>query len=285
MRVLVSLAVALALAGAAPAGEKKDDTRRQFKVKVEKGVSYNDAKDADEERHTLDIYAPEGFKDAPILIHVHGGGWNRGDKKSFAKHGEMFASRGIACVAINYRLSPAVKHPEHAQDVAKAVAWVKKNAKFGDVRKIFLSGHSAGGHLVALVGSDEKYLKAEGLYLKDVKGVIPISGVFVINPGKKNQAFGEDAELCKAASPQTHVKGGLPPFLLFYADKEIAGLGKQAEAFTQAMKKVKCAVAVHQIKDRDHGTVMTSAASATDPVAQAIVEFIGRHSQMGKKGE
>ena len=89
------------------------------------------------ERQKLDLYVPEkrGKEAMPVLIAIHGGAWAFGDK---ANHGfakpkfAWFNQQGFIVASINYRLSPAVTHPAHIQDVSKAVAWVGKNiAKYG----------------------------------------------------------------------------------------------------------------------------------------------------------
>ena len=112
--------------------------------------------------------------------------------------------------------------------MAKGFAWTVANiGKYGgNAGAIFVSGHSAGGHLAALLATDDDYLKAEKLSLSNIKGVIPVSGVFVVSPRMKN-VFGDDAEVCKKASPQSHVREGLPPFLILYADKR-PGRSRQA---------------------------------------------------------
>jgi acetyl esterase/lipase len=143
-------------------------------------------------RHLLDVFAPRGAERAPVVLFVHGGTWMYGDKNFFGRYrnvGRFLARHGIVAVLPNYRLSPAVKHPEHARDVARAFAWVSKNvARYGgDPGRIVLCGHSAGGHLVALLATDESYLKDPALKLTPqqrgaVHGVIGICGVYRI-PG------------------------------------------------------------------------------------------------------
>lgn len=124
--------------------------------------------------------------------------------------------------------------------------------------------------------------------LKDIKGCIPISGVFMVGGGKgASEIWGDDADLRKKASPMVHVAKDLPPMLIFYADKELGGLGKQAEAFTAAIKKLDGKVEVRMIKDRDHGTIMRNAAKADDEVKVAMVAFIksGKLPEKAKEKE
>ena len=272
--VLFCPAVALAQDDKKPAAKAADST-----VEVIKDVAYYDGKDADPVRHKLDLYLPKGKKDFPVLMFVHGGKWNSGKKDLYAPLGEVFARNGVGAVIVNYRLSPAVQHPKHEQDVAKAFAWTVHNiAKYGGrPDQIFVCGHSAGGHLVALLGTAENYLKAEKLSLENIKGVIALSGVYTISSaGRLNQYFGDDPKVHEEASPLTHVKGGLPPFLICYADKDFAGLDRLAEAMGKALKGAKDNVTVIKIDNRDHYTIIRSMVNETDPVTQAVLKFIAK---------
>jgi arylformamidase len=252
-----------------------DDKKPSYEVEVRKDISYHAGKDADSVRHKLDLYLPKGAKDYPVFFFIHGGGWTKGRKDSFGAIGKTFASNGIGFVAINYRLTPTVKHPDHTKDVAEAFAWVVANlGKDGaDTKRIFVGGHSAGGHLAALLGTDESYLKAHKLGLSNIKGVIPISGVFDVSHSRMSRAFGEE-DSRKAASPMSHLGDKMPPFLVFYADKELGALGKQAEAFGKAVKAKNGKIEVKMIKDRDHGTIMRNVAKPDDEVTKAIFAFI-----------
>ena len=175
---VVLLAVSPSWADDAPAAP------RTFEVESVKDVAYYDSDGADPVKHKLDLYLPKGLKDYPVLFFVHGGAWVSGDKKMYAPIGRVLASHGIGAVVTNYRLSPRVKHPAHIEDVARAFAWTHGHigGHGGRADQIFCCGHSAGGHLVALLATDESYLKAEKLTLAHIKGVIPMSGVYQIPP-------------------------------------------------------------------------------------------------------
>jgi enterochelin esterase family protein len=249
-------------------------------IDVHKNIPYLEGKDVNE-RQKLDLYLPRGARDFPTLFFIHGGAWKGGSRAGFDRIGHTFARNGVAFVSIGYRLSPQVQHPGHIQDVARAFAWTVANiGKFGgNPRAIFVSGHSAGGHLAALLATDEDYLRAEKLSLSNIHGAIPISGVYVVS-GKMKDVFGEDAAVCKKASPQTHLRAGLPPFLVLYADKDMPILMKQAEAFAPALKEKNVEGILIQEKDRDQGSIMMRMASEEDPATQAVLEFIGRHSNL-----
>jgi acetyl esterase/lipase len=281
----VALGTVLVLLGAGFVHGADDKKAGKYDVEVVKGVAYNASKDADDVRHKLDLYLPRGAKNYPVLVFIHGGAWRGGSKNSYAKHGNTAASHGIGFVAINYRLSPKVSHPEHIKDVARAFAWV-----YGDLGKrganleqVYVCGHSAGGHLCALLATDASYLKEHKLSATNIQGVIPISGAFNVNIERMKNVFGEE-DSRKKASPLTHVKKELPPFLLLYADKEIARLDKQAEEFAAALKKAGARVDVKMIKDRNHGSIIRNASAPDDEVARAIFNFI-RDNGGFKKGK
>ncbi len=180
------LAVTLMVSiGSARAEDPAPAKAPPFKTEFFSDVPYYTGPDAAGEYHTLDVMVPKGQKDFPVIVLVHGGSWLFGDKSSFGYYtavAECLAEQGVGVVLPNYRLSPAVKHPEHVKDVARAVAWTKKHiAEYGGrPDQIILAGHSAGGHLVSLLVTDDQYLKAEGLSVADVKGVISISGPYKV---------------------------------------------------------------------------------------------------------
>jgi acetyl esterase/lipase len=151
-------------------------------------VQYYKGDDADPTRHRLDLFLPKGVTNAPVVLLVHGGVWMVGNNRCsglYTSVGEFLASQGIAAALPNYRLSPEIKHPEHVKDVARAFDWVHSHIREfgGSAEHIFVGGHSAGGHLVALLATDERYLRDVGLGTADVKGVITFSGVCDIPDG------------------------------------------------------------------------------------------------------
>ena len=144
--------------------------------KVHRDLAYAEPKN---ERQTLDVYAPAEGKNHPVVVWIHGGGWQAGDKKDVQKKPQAFVDKGFVFVSINYRLLPdKVTIKQMAGDVAKAIRWTHDHAKDygGDPNTIFVMGHSAGAQLAALVCTDDRYLKAEGLPLSIIKGCVPVDG-------------------------------------------------------------------------------------------------------------
>ena len=145
-------------------------------MKITRDLPYARIEGAEPNLLSLDIYAPENAKNCPAMVWAHGGAWARGDKGQVANLPAAFLREGFDLVSVNYRLAPQVKFDAQAQDVAAAIAWVHRHAKEygGDPSRVFAMGHSAGAHLVALVGTDENYLKAQGLSLAALRGVVPL---------------------------------------------------------------------------------------------------------------
>jgi acetyl esterase/lipase len=252
-----------------------------FEVEKHKGIPYRTDPAADKERHQLDVYVPKGQKDFPVVLFVHGGAWKSGNKNLYAGFGEAFAKSGIGFVICNYRLSPAVKHPAHIEDVACAFDWTCQNiGKYGGkVDRLYVCGHSAGGHLVSLLATDPSYLKAHGRTPAEIKGVVSISGVYRILPSESvfQVAFGTNEEICKKASPLTHVTGKLPPFLIAYADDDYPQLDKMAEDMHAALKKANSPCDLLICKKRNHISIITSFPNEDDALNKAFRQFIFDH--------
>ncbi len=279
-RFALTLLLALLLVPAVRADEPKKE--KLFEVEVVKDLAYNEAKDADPDKQKLDLYLPKGKKDFPVLFFVHGGTWKSGDKKQYDRLGNLYAARGLGTVIISYRLTPKVQHPAHIQDVAKAFAWTCSHiGKYGGkADQIFCCGHSAGGHLVSLLATDESYLKAEKRSFADIKGVISISGVYIILPfGALGNAFGRDVKVWKKASPIYNVSSGHPPFLILYGDDDFPTLGWMAEGMGKALQKAKCEVTTRMIEDRNHYTIMLDMLQDDDPTRLALLDFVKRHTE------
>jgi acetyl esterase/lipase len=279
---LLALLLGLALCSAACADDSPQPAVRtggNFEVEVVKDLAYYEGADADPVKHKLDLYLPKDQKDFPVLFFIHGGGWKSGDKSLYGALGRLFAKNGLGTVVISYRLSPKVQHPAHIQDVAKAFAWVHENiGKYGGkADEIFVSGHSAGGHLAALLATNESYLKAEKLSLTNIKGVIALSGVYTIVPNLF-KAFPDDEQEAKNASPLEQVKEGDPPFLILYADKDFLTCDRMSEKLCTALKGCKCEATLLEIKERTHMTIILRMAGEGDPTTQAILDFVARHS-------
>nr|WP_310038459.1 alpha/beta hydrolase [Sphingomonas sp. BE123] len=213
----------------------------------------------------LDFWAAKDTaRPAPIVIFVHGGGWKRGDKRNATGAAKVthFLEQGYAVASVNYRLVPAAKVEDQAADVAAAFAWLRSNAsKLNiDPARMVLMGHSAGAHLVALVGTDPRYARAAGFALSDISGVIPLDGAAYdvaaqladgpsIMQDTYGQAFGSDPARQKSLSPTLHAAGpNAPAFLILHVDRDDGK--RQSEALGAALRQAGTPAQVTRIEGR-----------------------------------
>src|SRR5262249_6488118 len=142
---------------------------------VKRNIPYADQAD---ERQVLDVYSPPNAKNLPVVFWIHGGGWQTGDKTDVQVKPQACMDKGFGFVSTNYRLLPSVDMGTIVRDVARSIRWVHDHvAEYGgDPDRLFIMGHSAGAQLAALICTDDRYLKAEGLSLVIVKGCVPVDG-------------------------------------------------------------------------------------------------------------
>lgn len=245
---------------------------------------------ADPVRHALDLYAPEGVANFPVLIFWHGGVWSFGSKDEYANIGAAFAARGIGVVIANYRLSPRVSHPAHVEDAARAVAWVVEHiAEYGgDPTQIVLSGHSAGGHLASLLALDPTYLAAHDLSVELIAGVVSYSGVYVIDDWimsyAASGAFPDDAEQRAAAAPLALAEAlppvseqdaaALPPFLLLVSEFDYPELIAQQNLLETAFTTGGGTVSAYLIPDRDHFGLVSAIGRVDDAATEIVAAWL-----------
>jgi acetyl esterase/lipase len=229
------------------------------------------------DRHKLDLYLPDR-QVFPVVVFAHGGGWVWGDKALHGHLGTYLAKHGIGAVVINYRLAPQVCHPVPAQDLARAFAWTQKHlgAHGGDTDRLYLCGHSAGAHSVALLGTDESFLRAEGLSFEHVRGVVAISGVYRIHWNVSVAGFGavfRGADR-RAASPSLNIKPGCPPFLVMRARKELWTLSHQASRFHKKLLRHGCRSRLVVAPGEDHHTIIQTVSLPTASHGKEILRFV-----------
>lgn len=188
---------------------------------------------------------------APLVIFVHGGGWEKGDKEMARGSAKVSHSleRGYAFASVGYRLVPSATVEQQAQDVADAIAVLVRQAPtLGiDSRRIVLMGHSAGAHLAALVGTDPRYLEEALLHPDALKGVILLDGAAYDVPrqiaeggtfmhDRYLEAFGSDPARQKALSPTFHAAApNAPSFLILHVAR--ADGTAQSEQLGEALRK------------------------------------------------
>ena len=256
-------------------------------VRDERNLAYVEGTDADPVKHKLDLFMPPEGKPFPTIVWIHGGAWKEGDKRLYDRLGTRFAEAGIGFAPVNYRLSPGVKHPEHVKDCARGFAWVHSNIakRGGNPERLFVMGHSAGGHLSALLALDPSYLDDLKVPKGASKGAIPMSGVYVVPPLPEDtkgflkilpQAFGSDADGCRLASPATFVKNAACPFLVLTETIDTLKVRPSMGALRLAVEKEAAKdFTFLDAEERDHISIVTRMMGLTaDPYRQRIVDFV-----------
>ncbi len=240
-------------------------------VQPQPDITYTTGAPEDESKHKLDLYLPKGKSNFPVFFFVHGGAWRTGDRSSYVALGNRFAAEGIGVVMPSYRLAPKNPHPAQIEDVAAAFAWTVKNIERygGNPARVFIGGHSAGGHLVALLALDGRYLAKHGLTPRAIKGVAALSGVYAIQ-GLEN-VFGTSQE---QASPMTYIKAGAPPFVVTYCQWDYATLPRQAKVFHAKLREAGIKSELVYVPREGHITEIVRAVKPGDPTAQAILKLI-----------
>ncbi|CAN5886680.1 alpha/beta hydrolase [soil metagenome] len=236
--------------------------------------------DYEKERCKLDVYLPIGKSNFATVVWFHGGGLIEGSKESTKKPGiaSSLAQAGIAVINVNYRLSPKATYPAYIEDSAAAVAWTLSHiAEYGgDVKKVFIGGHSAGGYLTLMVGLDAHYLKDLGVELSSVAGLIPVSPQTMTHyTVREERGIGKYTITADEAAPVFHVRKDTPPILVLYADNDMAARAEEGAYFVAIMKGAgNQKVTGKLIADRTHGSVGNNIKNEGDAARLALLNFI-----------
>ena len=260
---------------------------------VKSNIPYSDPAD---KRQVLDIHAPAEAKNCAVVFWIHGGGWVTGDKSDVQVKPRAFTEHGYVFVSTNYRLLPQVEMGVLIQDVAKALGWVHKNISRygGDPNRIFVMGHSAGAQLSALLCTDERYLKAEGVPFDVLKGCVPVDGdtydipAMILTTEVRHAAhglplptfghrvkFGNDPKKHVEFSAVTHVaKGkGIPPFLILYVG-EHHDVQAQAKRLAAVLEKSDVSVKLFGAKDTFHNKLNANIGLPDDAATKELFDFL-----------
>ena len=190
------------------------------------------------EQCVLDIYKPIGKTNTPVIVWFHGGGLTGGTKSIPTE----LLDYGYLIVSVEYRLSPKVKAPAYIEDAAASTAWVFQNiSKYeGNVKQIFLSGHSAGGYLDLMIGLENKWLAKHGISTNQIAGLIPLSPQVISHfTIREENNISKFLPLIDAYAPLYHIKKETPPIILITGDREKELLGRYEEnAYFFRMMKV-----------------------------------------------
>ncbi len=290
LRQLVRLGLIALIASACSTQSNATPTTCTDTDPVQRTFAYNQIDDVAPERLSLDVWSSPNPGDCPVLLWVHGGSWQAGDKATrlTTAKARFFNSQGFVFVSMNYRLAAEtndVRWPDFGDDVAGAVVWLRNNAaEVGvDENAITLIGHSAGAHLVSIVGSNPSLLERAGGTLNDVACVVSLDSVThdLTQPPPWEVDIIELAFVDEAAqvdgSPTLQVERAgdsteAPSFLIVTRGREarLESSARLRDAITQAGGDA----SVVDVSPYDHGEVSSQLGVAgEDLVTPAVLEF------------
>lgn len=209
-------------------------------------ISYLQSSDENNTIPKMNIFVPRkaNAKPLPVLIFIHGGNWNSGRKGTYDLLGRNFASKDIITVIPDYTLSPAASYDGMTTQIAEVIKWVQKNISEynGNPNQLYITGHSAGGHLGALAVMNPKY----GIDSKSVSGIIlnDAAGLDMKNYLEENPPTTKDDYIAtwtsdpikwKDASPIYFLDKNSPPFLIYVGDKTYNSIKIANSRFVKAL--------------------------------------------------
>jgi acetyl esterase/lipase len=228
------------------------------------GIQYRpttDESDTAAERCRLDLHVPVDATNFPTVVWFHGGGLTKGEREV----PKALRERGFAVVGAGYRLSPSVKAATCIDDAAAAVAWTFRSIPGygGALDRIYVSGHSAGGYLAAMVGLDKRWLATHGIDADHLAGIVPYSGQCITHfTIRSERGIPERQPLIDEFAPLYHVRRDAPPLLLITGDRNREMLGRYEEnAYLWRMMKVvgHTRTRLEEIDGQDHGGMVEPA--------------------------
>lgn len=225
---------------------------------------------------TLDIYAAKRIN-APIVVFVHGGAWRAGKARDYAFPGEMFVAAGAHYVAPDFATVMEVGLDGMATQVRRAVAWVAKNAASfgGDPSRIYLAGHSSGGHLggTALITDWKEF----GLPAEVIKGAVLISGMYDLRGPRlsaRSSYVKFDERIEQDLSTQRHLDRLTTPVVVAYGDQESPEFQRQSREFAEALKRAGKPVSLIVARGYNHFEMLETLGNPYTDVGHAALAMM-----------
>ncbi len=253
---------------------RRSDAFRAAAARAELDISYGP-----HARERLDLFLPEAAN-APLFAYIHGGYWQWNNKEPFVCLGEPLVSGGAAFANIEYALCPDVSLSELTDQIRRALAYLWREAdRFGyDRGRIVVSGHSAGGHLTAMMMATDWPAFADGLPTDLVAAGLPISGIYDVEAVRLtplNDLVRMDEAEARALSPMFLTPASRAPMTVVVGGAESGEFHRQAEEFATAWRKSDVAADVVTAPERDHFTVLNALAEPGHDVLAAAKRLLG----------
>lgn len=233
----------------------------------------------------LDVYSPRKAVKKPVVIFIHGGYWESGKKETYRFFGRNLARKDVVTVVPNYTLSPDGDYNTMAQEVAEAIQWTHDSISEygGDSTQIFLMGHSAGGHLIALVGTNSKYLEntdiIKGIILNDAAGLDMYSYLKKYPPTEEHNydvTWTKDENNWKEASPIYSLNSDAPPFLIYVGTESYPSIITSNQDFETKLKTYQPNVKINYL-EKGHVAMMGQLFWASNDRYDEILSFIHKN--------
>ena len=239
-------------------------------------IAYGEA-----EIQMLDIFAPDGASDAPVLIDIHGGGWTQGSKNARSFLAETIVPKGVVWVPIDYGLAPEYGMDSMVDHVRQAIAWVHNNigSYGGEPNRIYISGNSAGGHLTG-TSVMPAWTADYGIPADTIKGACAMSGVFdldclVLAAEGPNNALKMDLATAKRHSPLFHLPKKAPPLIISYGEPELNEFCRQSQSFAAAWEAAGLEVNLIEVAGAHHFAMGRELSNSDSELHQAVMTMIG----------
>lgn len=228
---------------------------------------------------TLDVFPAPGASAAPIQVFIHGGYWRALDKADFSYVARAFQPAGAATVVIDYGLIPSVDMDELVRQCRAAVAWVYRNARSfgGDPEQIFVSGHSAGGHLVAMLMATD-WPAFDALPADLIKGGTGISGLYDLEPIRLsylNESLKLTPEQARRNSPVTLPPTCSGPLLLPVGALEGPEYHRQTDELAAAWRQQGVGCRVMDMPGLHHFSIVVQLNDPASELGRAILHQMG----------
>jgi arylformamidase len=222
-------------------------------------------------KQILDIYYPStSVTNAPVLVFLHGGGFQEGDPALYGYIAPPYLEDGTIVVSAGYRLIPDAYFPESATDIHQLVAWLYTgiSQRGGNPDRMFLSGHSAGAIQTAHVTFKNRWTAASGVPADVIKGAVPVSGLFDFRAGKW-EFFRADS-----STPDRFLDGMdyVPrlSIIAYGSNENIAEFSQQGSALGRAIESTGGAVEVMELPGEDHADTVLSLGKPGHPLCDAV---------------
>ncbi len=256
-------------------------------IKASKGITFFNADSVKNiSIQKLNVFSPRKNTHKEVLVFIHGGNWNSGKRSMYNFFGTRMARKGIVTVVIDYPLSPYASYEKMALVAAASVKWVKHNiASYGgNPEKIFISGHSAGGHLAALIAVDNEFFDSIGI-TNPIKGTILIDAAgldmytFLKGENLDNNhtylsTFTADTATWRKASPLSYLNKKNPPFLIFQGGKTYPSIKLTNEIFMQKLLPLAPATKYEILKGKKHVAMIVQFLNPWNPRYKTIIGFM-----------